>query len=299
MPFVVVSHRLKLLPGCHPARQWLKVGALLSEICLARELERLPTSGSVSTLTECGGSSSRYEPKEDATRKELEMKRSEINQITHDAIAFVTSMNFKLPPFAYWSLEDWKTKGSEYDEIKDNMLGWDITDFGSGDFAEVGLLIFTLRNGNFSDRKYDKPYCEKILIVAEQQVLPYHFHWNKMEDIVNRGGGNLLIEVRNADANEEFADTPVSITMDGRRLDVSPGQILRLAPGESITLRPRQYHKFWGQKGTGKVLLGEVSTVNDDRVDNRFHDYSGRFPEIVEDEQPRYLLFQDYTLLRT
>ena len=226
------------------------------------------------------------------------MKRSEINQLIQDAVAFVNTMNFKLPPFAYWSLEDWKHKGPEYDEIKDNMLAWDVSDFGTGTFKQVGLLIFTLRNGNYSDKRYAKPYCEKVLIVDEGQVLPYHFHWKKMEDIINRGGGNLMIEVRNAGADEDFAATPVRVTTDGRQREVEPGQALRLAPGESITLLPQQYHRFWGEKGTGKVLLGEVSTVNDDRVDNRFHDYSGRLPEIVEDEQPKYLLFQDYNLLR-
>ena len=117
------------------------------------------------------------------------IKRSEINQAIQDAIAFVDTMNFKLPPFAYWSLDDWKDKGPEYDEIKDNMLAWDVSDFGTSTFKEVGLLIFTLRNGNHSDRRYAKPYCEKVLIADEEQVLPYHFHWKKMEDIINRGGG--------------------------------------------------------------------------------------------------------------
>ena len=32
-------------------------------------------------------------------------------------------MNFKLPPFVYWTPEDWKSKGHDYDEVRDNMLG--------------------------------------------------------------------------------------------------------------------------------------------------------------------------------
>ena len=79
------------------------------------------------------------------------MKRSELNAIMRDAVAFIDEMNFKLPPFAFWTPEDWKDKGKEYDEIRDNMLGWDITDFGYGDYKKIGLLMFTLRNGNFSD----------------------------------------------------------------------------------------------------------------------------------------------------
>ena len=44
----------------------------------------------------------------------------------------------------------------------------------------------------------------------------------------------------------------------------------------------------------GRVLLGEVSVVNDDVNDNRFHQAVGRFPEIEEDELPYRLLVGDY-----
>lgn len=176
------------------------------------------------------------------------MKRSELNAIMKDAVEFIEKMNFKLPPFAYWTLEDWKTKNHEYDEIIDNMLGWDITDFGSGDYKKVGLLMFTIRNGNFNNEKYQKTYCEKLLIVEEEQVTPYHFHWEKMEDIINRGGGNLVVKVYNKTEDEALADTPVMISSDGRNYMVEAGTEIILKPGESITLLPGQYHSFWGQK---------------------------------------------------
>ena len=187
-------------------------------------------------------------------------------------------------------------KGKEYDEIRDNMLGWDITDFGSGDFYKRGLLMFTLRNGNYQmPEKYIKPYAEKLLITQEEQVTPFHFHWNKMEDIINRGGGNLLVQVYNSSEDgSEFLQTPVNISMDGRNFQVEAGSILRLTPGESITLPPRQYHKFWGEKGYGPVLLGEVSKVNDDVNDNRFYESVSRFPGVEEDEKPLYLLCSEY-----
>lgn len=222
------------------------------------------------------------------------MKRSELNEVMEDAAAFLEKMNFKLPPFAFWSPEDWKTKGHEYDEIRDNMLGWDITDFGSGNYSKIGLLMFTMRNGNFEDRKYIKPYAEKLLLVEEEQITPYHFHWSKMEDIINRGGGNLLVKVYNSQENGEFADSQVKVSVDGRNYEVSPGSVIRITPGESIALPAGQYHQFWGEKGTGRILLGEVSKVNDDRVDNRFYQKVGRFPVIEEDQEPRYLLGNEY-----
>lgn len=222
------------------------------------------------------------------------MKRSELNAIMQAGIDFTRSMHFLLPPFAFWSPAEWREKGHEYDELRDNMLGWDITDFGSGDFSRVGLLLFTIRNGNLTLPQYLKPYAEKLLIVEENQITPYHFHWNKMEDIINRGGGNLLVQVYNATEDDRLGTDPVTVLMDGRRFSVPAGTVVRVTPGESITLPERQYHKFWGEPGTGKILLGEVSKVNDDTVDNRFLEPVGRFPEIEEDAPPLHLLSNEY-----
>ena len=222
------------------------------------------------------------------------MKRSTINRLIEEAIAFLKRRDFLLPPFAFWTPQEWAQKGRDYDEIRRNMLGWDITDFGSGDFEKLGLLLFTIRNGNVRNPEDKKPYAEKVLIVDEEQITPMHFHWSKMEDIINRGGGNLMMQVYNATEDEQLADTPVEVNMDGRRFTVDAGAILRLTPGESITLPQRCYHKFWGEKGRGKVLCGEVSMVNDDTADNRFLEPAGRFPPIEEDEPARFILCSEY-----
>lgn len=224
------------------------------------------------------------------------MKRSDLNNIMREAVAFIDEMNFKLPPFAYWSPEDWACKGHDYDEIRDNMLGWDITDFGSGDYQKIGLLMFTIRNGNFNDTKYQKPYAEKLLIVENGQVTPFHFHWSKMEDIINRGGGNLIVQVYNSTSDGNFDDTDVDIYMDGRHFMVKAGEKICIKPGESICIQTGMYHSFWAENG--KTLLGEVSKVNDDRVDNRFYAPTGRFPDIEEDETPLYLLGNEYPVAK-
>ena len=220
------------------------------------------------------------------------MKRSEINALMADAISFIDKMNFKLPPFAFFSPDDWAKKGHEYDEIRDNMLGWDITDFGSGDFEKTGLLMVTIRNGNFSNKKYVKPYAEKLLIVEDGQVTPCHFHWNKMEDIINRGGGDLVVKVYNSTEDGQLSDTDVDIYMDGHHFTVKAGDTVRIKPGESISIQTGMYHSFWAEGG--KTLLGEVSMVNDDNGDNRFFEPTGRFPEIEEDEAPLHLLCNEY-----
>ena len=79
---------------------------------------------------------------------------------------------------------------------------------------------------------------------------------------------------------------------DGMPRTVQAGGRIALAPGESVTLLPKQYHAFWGEGGD--VLIGEVSTVNDDNTDNYFLDKLGRFPTIVEDEPIHRLLVKDY-----
>ena len=164
------------------------------------------------------------------------MKRSEINKLMRENIEFIKEMKFNLPPFAYFTPEEWKEKGSEYDEIRNHMLGWDITDYGHGDYEKIGLFLFTIRNGSLSEPDCKKTYAEKLLISDEEQVAPMHFHWNKMEDIINRGGGNLIVKVYNCGENEELADTPVEVTCDGRKYTVPAGAEIRLKPGESITL---------------------------------------------------------------
>jgi D-lyxose ketol-isomerase len=226
------------------------------------------------------------------------MKRSEINQIMQDGLTFLEKENkFLLPPFAKWSPDDWKLKGEESSDIVKQQLGWDITDFGSGDFNKVGLFLFTIRNGSFEDLKnpLGKTYAEKAMIVLEEQITPIHFHYQKMEDIINRGGGDLVIQLWNSLPNDEL-DTvnDVLLSVDGVKVKVKAGSTLTLTPGESVCLPQRNYHKFWGKKGKGTVFVGEVSRVNDDYVDNHFYESVGRFAEIEEDVAPKHLLYGDY-----
>ena len=220
------------------------------------------------------------------------MKRSQLNRYISEAKDLFEKYKFKLPVWANFTPAEWAEKSGEYDEIRDNMLGWDVTDFGLGDFEKTGLLLFTIRNGNYHKSDNKKTYAEKIMIVKNEQITPTHFHWRKMEDIINRGGGVLCIQVWKSDKNEELSEEDFSIQIDGVTHQVSAGQVLKLRAGESISLEPGVYHKFWAENAT--VLVGEVSQVNDDNTDNRFYDPLGRFPAIEEDEPPLHLLCNEY-----
>ena len=219
------------------------------------------------------------------------MKRSEINAAIRGALEFVRGRGIEFPPFATWRPDDWRALGEHQRELVDNMLGWDVTDFG-GSFKETGITIFTFRNGNHNKRDvYPKPYAEKLLLVEDGQELPYHFHWSKMEDIINRGGGTLIMHVYNSDKDGGFADSDVHLTIDGEKISVPAGGEVCLKPGQGITLLPGQYHNWIGK---GKVMLFEVSTTNDDNTDNRFYAGQIRLPEVEEDEPPEFLIFNDY-----
>src|SRR5271165_1735568 len=121
------------------------------------------------------------------------MKRSEINAAIRQAIDLLEAKSWSLPPWAHWSVEDFAKAGDTANYLRDHQMGWDVTDFGEGDFSRRGLTLFCVRNGVQSDSA-GKPYAEKLLIVGEGQETPAHRHRVKMEDIINRAGGVLAIE---------------------------------------------------------------------------------------------------------
>lgn len=223
------------------------------------------------------------------------MKRSRINAIMAEADAMIRHYGFVLPPFARWSPDEFKARKDVAKNVIDARCGWDITDYGRGDYDRLGLFLFTLRNGRLADlqRGGGMCYAEKLLISKQDQLSPMHTHVIKAEDIINRGGATLVIELYGSDDKGNWAeDKGGTVWCDGIRVPYGPGTKLRLAPGESVTLMPGDWHAFWGEGGD--VLIGEVSTVNDDETDNVFREPIGRFAQVEEDEAPTHLLVSDY-----
>ena len=222
------------------------------------------------------------------------MKRSEINAAIVRAKAVLDRHGFHLPPFAFWTPEEWRGKGAECDAIRDCKLGWDVTDFASGDFAHVGLTAFTIRNGGAAEPYRRTVYCEKAMVVGEGQRTPMHCHALKQEDIICRAGGNLVCQVYNRRRDGSLDDSDVSVSLDGVARRVPAGHSFTIRPGESIRLTPFLYHEFYAEPGSGVAIIGEVSSVNDDASDNLFLAAPGRFPAIVEDEPAIHLLCNEY-----
>ena len=223
------------------------------------------------------------------------MQRSQINEILRDASSFAETHAFHLPPFAHWRPETFRTRRAEVGGVVERGLGWDVTDFGLGRFESEGLVLFTVRNGCLSELSLGRGmlYAEKIIVLHTGQTCPMHRHNLKTEDIINRGGGTLALQLfmSQSDGGIDAAQA-VTVETDGRERSLPAGVTVRLEPGESITLRAGVWHAFWAERED--VLVGEVSTVNDDRTDNVFRDPIGRFPEIKEDAAPTRLLVIDY-----
>ncbi len=171
------------------------------------------------------------------------MKRSEINAAIEEARGAFARHGWSLPP----------------------NPRWDVTDFGLGDFARVGLTLVNLAE--------QPEYCEKVMYVRHGQLTPRHYHAFKKEDIICRWG-RLAIELPSVRA--------VRLQVNGEARDIPAGAPLLLSAGERITLTSGVMHAFWAD--SGYAIVGEVSTANDDAHDNQFEDQRvGRFAAVEED----------------
>ncbi|QDU33264.1 hypothetical protein KS4_13090 [Poriferisphaera corsica] len=225
-----------------------------------------------------------------------ELSRTVIESSIEQAIDAFQHFRLALPDWAYWSKEDWKNRASDqaFDEIRDCMLGWDVTDFGSKHFNEIGRVLFTLRNGTTKKLGYEKVYSQKYLFDPELQRAPAHFHQAKMEDICCLAGGNICVQLRGVNPDNTPSDKPLTVKVDGVARIIEAGEIIRLKPGMSVCIMPRTIHQFWGEEGTGLTVSSEVSSVCDDWHDNFFLEPAERFPQIEEDTIATRYLCHEY-----
>jgi D-lyxose ketol-isomerase len=224
----------------------------------------------------------------------MQLSRSVVEMSIDRMVATCAKFGVHLPPFAFWSADVWDGYPPAVEEIRDCMLGWDVTDFSSGDYANIGRTLFTLRNGSVSKPGYPKRYAEKLLLNPEGQRAPAHYHASKMEDIRNLAGGNMLVQLTRVSPAGQPVETSFEISRDGERLPIEAGGLLRLEAGQSVCIPPFTLHQFWGEPGTGITLSAEVSSVCDDRGDNYFVNPAQRFPEILEDVPRRHYLCHEY-----
>ncbi|MCU1508663.1 MAG: hypothetical protein JWQ12_928 [Glaciihabitans sp.] len=221
------------------------------------------------------------------------MRRSELDAAIDASIALARRRQFELPGFAHWSRQDWLDRTPDLGETLARGLGWDVTDFGRGDFARYGLSLCTIRNGSIAERDAGagQTYAEKFMRVEVGQETPFHLHERKVEDIINRGGGDLIMELYPS-SGRALGEGTVTTLVDGVVTIVDAGRQLRVRPGESVQVPTGVFHRFWAVDEP--VLAMEVSGVNDDAADNLFLDEGARYAAIDEDAPARYLLVSEY-----
>ena len=200
--------------------------------------------------------------------------------------------SWTLPSWAYWSKSEYENKSELREYLNKHQMGWDVTDFGKGIFHEQGITLFCIRNG-IQGNVNDKPYAEKLLFMQEGQEIPFHSHKIKLEDIINRGGGDLAIEFLEVDEKGQEFSNKINVLVDGEKILLDPHEPLILKRGQSVTVERNIFHRFYAVRGSGMVMAGEVSQVNDDNNDNYFLEPVGRFSEIQEDELPLHPLWNE------
>ena len=220
------------------------------------------------------------------------MKRSEINKAIQSAKKMMEKYSWTLPSWAYWSKNEYENKNELREYLNKHQMGWDVTDFGKGVFNEQGITLFCIRNG-IQGNVHDKPYAEKLLFMQEGQEIPFHSHKIKLEDIINRGGGDLAIEFVEVDEKDQELSNKITVLVDGEKILLDPHEPLILKRGQSVTVDRNIFHRFYAVKGSGMVMAGEVSQVNDDNNDNYFLEPIGRFSEIQEDEPTLHPLWNE------
>ncbi len=225
------------------------------------------------------------------------MKRSEINAAIKWAEQLCKEHNITLPDFARYAPDESIFTDPKRENLRKTMLGWDVSDFGSGDFEKVGAVLFTVRNGSVSEPGVGTPYAEKYIFMKDgcEQEIPLHYHVEKTEDIINRAGGIFCCQLAaQGDDGKPDMTKPVRVLRDGEYYDAAPGEIIEITTGNSITLLPGVYHRFFAKVGAGDLIIGEVSKINDDNTDNVFAVVRNRFCNVIEDEPKYRLLVNEY-----
>jgi D-lyxose ketol-isomerase len=134
----------------------------------------------------------------------------------------------------------------------------EISDFGLGDLANVGLLVLVYEN---NDR-----YCAKELVLLPRQICPEHKH--PPVDAANPGKretfrcrwGEVYLYVPGEPTPNPRARIPEKY---GRHFTIGREVILR--PGDQYALPPDTLH--WFQAGDRGAVLSEFSSTSTDEND--------------------------------
>jgi hypothetical protein len=240
------------------------------------------------------------------------MKRSEINAAIGRALSNAKDFHVALPVWADWQPLQFDKKASG---IALQKLGWNPVDFGLGDFANCGLVVFALCSPLVDE--YGQPltnaqhvgghdypvtaFSRKYLFVQAGQTEPHHFHRQKQrKEVTVIAGASVRFELAWAESDKVLSSTKdVDVQVDGIWHHLPANGSIVVNPGETITLPANLSHIISVPAGGLDVIMLETSTANNDRSDNIFPFMTPTSKPVIEDEEARYQLLTEYSAAAT
>jgi D-lyxose ketol-isomerase len=235
------------------------------------------------------------------------MKRSEIDAAIDRAIGNASKFGVALPKWADWHPLQFDASA---DGIRTQKLGWKVIDFGVGDFANCGLVLFALTSPLVDEfgapltkahhvGAYDYPvtaFSRKFLFVQAGQTEPHHFHRQKQrKEVTVVAGGSVRFELAWADSDTTLSDKDVDVQVDGIWHHLPANGSIVLNPGETITLPGNLSHIISVPADGSDVIMLETSTANNDRSDNIFPFMTPTSKPVLEDVKARYQLLDEHS----
>ena len=119
-------------------------------------------------------------------------------------------------PLAHWTAEDFAKAAATARYLRDHQMGRDVTDFGCGTFPGAASPSSACATAFRATQQ--QALCGEALDRRRGTGDADDRHRVKMEDIINRAGGVLMLEFAHADTGGNVTNTPVVVHVDGARL---------------------------------------------------------------------------------
>ena len=158
------------------------------------------------------------------------MKRSEINRLIEDALKFFQEMHFKLPPLGYLDTGAMEQAGGIVRGSGNESVGMGPHGFWYREFQCGRVAAFHPSKRESATRP--EALCGKNHDRPGGTGDPHAFSTGpKMEDIINRGGGNLMIQLYPSDREGGFAKKSFQVSLDGLKRELKPRRLGQVAAG--------------------------------------------------------------------
>ena len=182
------------------------------------------------------------------------MQRSEVNCLQREALRAFAEHRFALPPFATWNEAEWRNNPEAACYCHAHQMGWDITDFGSGDFAPRARdLPRPERRQGFST---EKPYAKPPVVPrsTRRRIISTASRWRTSSAAAAQPDPELAKYVDGA-----LAEQPVTVTVDDGSASPAPASRSSASPARASPSPARSGTAFTPKRATGRVRRGGLA----------------------------------------